>query len=136
MNHPAMHDHPLVAGERVVPPTRSPARLLTATAPVALAVGAVLLFAGWWGASDSTNPGEQLPYFASATVPGLVVALFGCALMLRNELVRARDEAHALTERFDQIIEWLASAPEDARPQPNGSQSTSDDTTRAIERNA
>lgn len=122
MNDPTLHEHPLAAGERLVPPARSPARLVSAAGPVALAVGAVLLFAGWWGASDSTDPGQQLPYLASATVPGLAVALFGCALVLRNEVARARDEARALTERFDLIIEWLASAADGTRPQPNGSE--------------
>jgi predicted small integral membrane protein len=135
MPEPTLHDHPLASGRSVSTPTRSTARLLLIAGPVVLAVAAVLLFAGWWGASDTTNPGEQLPYFASATVPGLAVALLGCALILRAQLGRVGEETRALTERFDVILEWLASA-SDASPQPNGAQPESDTEPLRIERDA
>jgi hypothetical protein len=80
----------------------------------------VLLFAGWWGASDSTNPGEQLPYFASAVIPGLAVAVFGCVLLVKREVERARAETRAVVERFDAVLDWLAAAAEPLESHPNG----------------
>lgn len=83
--------------------------------PVAVAViGAVLLFAGYWGASDSTDPGEQLPHIASATIPGAVLVITAAVLLLRQEAARAREESAAVGARLDALVEWLATASTDA----------------------
>ena len=99
-------DHPL----RV---TTSPRRGLdlTVAIPIAvIAVGAVLLFAGYWGASDTANPGDQIPHLASGTVPGLALVIGGAVLLLRREHERDREELRALTARFDALLDWLGSA--------------------------
>ena len=99
-------DHPL----RV---TGQPRRGLDLTVAIPIAViviGAVLLFAGYWGASDTANPGDQIPHLASGTVPGLALVIGGAILLLRREHERDREELRALTARFDAVIGWLASA--------------------------
>lgn len=79
--------------------------------PAALAViGAALLFAGYWGASDSTDPGEQIPHLASGTIPGAVLVIAAAVLMLRQEAARSRAESAAVGARLDAFVEWLASA--------------------------
>lgn len=85
--------------------------------PAALAViGALLLFAGYWGASDSTDPGEQLPHIASATIPGAVLVITAAVLLLRQEAARAREESAAVGARLDALVEWLATAGSDPAP--------------------
>ena len=99
-------DHPL----RV---TGQPRRGLDLTVAIPIAViviGAVLLFAGYWGASDTANPGDQIPHLASGTVHGLALVIGGAILLLRREHERDREELRALTARFDAVIDWLASA--------------------------
>lgn len=82
--------------------------------PAALAViGALLLFAGYWGASDSTDPGQQLPHIASATIPGAVLVIAATLLLLRREAVRAREESAAVGARLDALVEWLVTASAD-----------------------
>lgn len=85
---------------------------------LAIALGAVLLFAGYWGASDSTDSGEQLPYLASGTAPGLALVILGCALMVRREHARDRAAIRSVTERFDAVLVWLASASDPAEEEP------------------
>lgn len=98
--------HPLRDQQR--PATRG---ALDRWLPGALAViGAVLLFAGYWGASDSTDPGEQLPHLASGTIPGAVLVVVAAVLMLRQEAARAREEAAAVGARLDALVDWLAAA--------------------------
>lgn len=98
--------HPLRDTQR--PKTRS---ALDRWLPAALAViGAVLLFAGYWGASDTTDPGQQLPHLASATIPGAVLVLAAAVAWLRQEARRAREESAAVGARLDALVEWLVSA--------------------------
>ncbi|HEY1118707.1 MAG TPA: hypothetical protein VGE43_13425 [Acidimicrobiales bacterium] len=101
--------HPLRDQHR--PATRG---LLDRWLPAALAViGALLLFAGYWGASDSTNPGEQIPHLASGTIPGAVLVIAAAVLLLRQEAARAREESAAVGARLDAVVEWLATASSD-----------------------
>lgn len=77
--------------------------------PIAMAVvGALLLFAGYWGASDSTNPGEQIPHLASGTIPGAVLVIAAAVMYHRLESTRAREEAAGVAARLDALVEWLA----------------------------
>ena len=98
--------HPLRDPRR--PATRG---VLDRWLPAALAVtGAVLLFAGYWGASDSTDPGQQIPHLASGTIPGGALVISAAVLLLRQEAARAREEAAAVGARIDAVVEWLATA--------------------------
>lgn len=100
-----LSEHPLRdQGHR---PGRPPlAELLV---PIALAVvGGVLLFAGYWGASDSTDPGEQIPHLASGTIPGAVLVIAAALLLHRLESRRAREEAAGVAARLDALVDWLS----------------------------
>jgi hypothetical protein len=96
--------HPL----RIPSPPRESGRGSTLAAMVSGAVGALLLVAGYWGVSDTTVPGDQLPYFASSTLPGLALVALTVVLLIRREHERDREELRALTARFDAVIDWLA----------------------------
>ncbi len=85
---------------------------------LAIALGAVLLFAGYWGASDSSDSGQQLPYLASGTAPGIALVFVGCALMIRREHARDRAAIRSVTERFDAVLVWLASASDPSEDAP------------------
>lgn len=117
-----LDDHPLRARGSHRPRRSSPSTLLAAAA---VAIGAALLFVGYWGASDTSSPGEQIPHLASATVPGLALVIGGAVLTLRREHERDRDEVRALTARFDALLDWLAqgdptSNQVEAPPAPGG----------------
>lgn len=99
-----LDDHPMRVTSSPPPP-----RIVasTAMAVAAIAIGAILLFVGYWGASDTSSPGEQIPHLASATVPGLALVIGGTVLVLRREHERDREELRALTARFDALLDWL-----------------------------
>ncbi|HEX5367371.1 MAG TPA: hypothetical protein VFW63_12005 [Acidimicrobiales bacterium] len=112
----ALHDHPLRQGGSR--PTGARRDIGSLVAPILIAIGAALLFGGYWGVSDSVDPGDQIPYLASATLPGLALVVGGIVLLLRAEQRRQRQQTEALVERFDAIIAWLGSAGDE---RPNGS---------------
>jgi hypothetical protein len=85
---------------------------------ILIAVGAALLFGGYWGVSGTAIPADQIPYLASATFPGVALVIGGLVLLQRGEQRRQRQQTEALVDRFDAIIAWLGSAVED---RPNGS---------------
>lgn len=115
----SLSDHPLAPREDA----RTRRDIGAVLPPIALALAVVLLFAGWWGASDSTDPGEQLPYFASAVIPGLALAIFGCGLLVTREIRRARAETRLVVERFDAVLDWLAGEADSIEAHPNGGSS-------------
>ncbi len=81
--------------------------------PIASAIiGAVLLFAGYWGASATTDPGEQLPHLASGTIPGAVLVIVAAVLAHRRETARVRQEAATVAVRLDALVDWLAAGAE------------------------
>jgi hypothetical protein len=57
-----------------------PRRLAAALA----GVGAVLCVLGWYQISGQPTVAQQLPYFASATIPGAALLAVGLALALRS----------------------------------------------------
>lgn len=61
------------------------------------AVGAVLLVLGWYGVSGQADVAEQLPYLASASLPGAALVVGGLALA-GAERVRGRAAVRAAVE--------------------------------------
>lgn len=114
-------DHPL----REPQPVRRTQAAALAPAVVALVLGAGLLFAGYWGVSDTANPGDQIPYLASSTVPGLALVSAGIALLLRHEHRLDREELHRLRTAFDALVDWLADAGAPPDSPVNGPRSAS-----------
>jgi hypothetical protein len=51
-----------------------------------LGLGAILL--GWWGASGSAYPAEQLPYVISGGLLGVGLIVAGAALFVRYSMTR------------------------------------------------
>lgn len=112
MTSDTLHDHPLSRGEARAEADVSRSPLWRGSLPwVLVAIGAALLFVGYWGASDSTDPGRQLPYLASGTAPGLALVLSGAALAIRAEHEKDRAAVRDLQARFDAVLGWLESGP-------------------------
>lgn len=48
----------------------------------------VVILVGWYGASGSSQPYEQLPYLISGGMLGIALAVFGGALLVRASMAR------------------------------------------------
>lgn len=77
-------------------------------AVVSLVTGAVMLLVGWFGASDTLDPGVQLPYIMSGGVGGLFFLGLGATLWLSADL---RDEWCKL-DALDETLKSLGQAPD------------------------
>ena len=65
-------------------PRRRPVDAATIAAASAVVIGTLLLVAGWYGVSGEALVAKQLPYLASATIPGAALLVTGgVALALR-----------------------------------------------------
>lgn len=53
-----------------------------------VAVGVIVVFAGYWGASGTTNVSEQMPYLLSGGGVGLALVVFGSVLVGRYSMAR------------------------------------------------
>lgn len=91
----------------VAKPARSPAtearprpEIRSLAGYVALVIGAVLLFLGWYGASGAAHVAEQIPYLASASIPGAALVIAGAVQIAadrtRHSNERAADMVQAL----------------------------------------
>ncbi|MCP2308648.1 hypothetical protein FHR36_001772 [Kitasatospora paracochleata] len=69
-----------------------------------LAAGAVLCVLGWYGVSGETVAARQLPYLASATVPGAALVVAGAVLIAARQAGRAGESAD---RRTDQLLALL-----------------------------
>jgi hypothetical protein len=85
------------------------------------AVGAVLLFAGWWGVSGEALIALQLPYLASASIPGAALLITG-GILLSGESARrsAHDAERMIARLYDLLTE--ASLTEPGRSEPGRSE--------------
>jgi sulfite exporter TauE/SafE len=64
-----------------------------AAAWVCVAVGVIVLFLGWEGASNTAYTAEQLPYILSGGIGGALLVAMGATLLISADL---RDEWHKL----------------------------------------
>ena len=74
------------------------------------AIGVVLLVAGWYGISGESVVARQLPYLASATIPGAALLVSGLLLMARTRG----------SEHDRQLLEDLHSALLETGEEPGG----------------
>ncbi len=79
-------------------------------------IGVVLLVLGWYGASGEALVAKQLPYLASATVPGAAL-LVGGAVLVATE--RSARRTAALERRVGELHELLVE-PAGETPQASG----------------
>lgn len=68
------------------------------------AIGAVMLFAGWFALSDHTDPGDQIPYVMSGGIGGLFLLSIGITLWISAD---HRDEWQKL-DAIDRSLRKLA----------------------------
>jgi hypothetical protein len=91
-------------------------RLLSATGWLGIAVGiggAVSLTVGWWGISGESVVALQLPYIASASIPGAALVIAGAALLSGESARRsAADSARMIATLYDLMTVAAAALPE------------------------
>lgn len=85
---------------------------------VAIAVGLVLLFAGWFGASGAATAVGAIPYLLSGGIGGLFLLGFGATLWLSADM---RDEWRKL-DRLERIMTGDARLHGPAEPASTGDQ--------------
>lgn len=51
-------------------------------------IGLVVIGIGWWGASGTAYPAEQLPYVVSGGLGGIALVVIGAAVFVRYSLSR------------------------------------------------
>jgi hypothetical protein len=92
---------------------------------VALGVGgAVLLFLGWWGVSGESLIALQLPYVASASIPGAALLITGGVLIASEPARRSAHESERMIARlYDLLTEAPLEVPLDS-PSPAPARST------------
>ena len=81
------------------------------------AAGATLLFFGWHGVSGETSVAEQVPYIASASIPGAALLIIGTMLAARE---RDGQNAERLVNTLYELLtepvtDGPAAAPTDER---------------------
>lgn len=77
-----------VADLNIKTPGDSSERTYLLAGIVLMIVGAVLIFAGYWGASGTASVAEQIPYVLSGGFLGVGVMVVGAAMFVRFSLSR------------------------------------------------
>jgi hypothetical protein len=102
----------------VAKPARSPAtdsrprrEIRSFAGYVALVLGAVLLFLGWYGASGAVRVAEQIPYLASASIPGAALVIAGAVQVAAD---RTRHSNERTADMVEALYHLLAEAVTDA----------------------
>jgi hypothetical protein len=108
-----------------------PTRGVSATlwSGVALGVaGAVLLFLGWWGVSGESLIALQLPYLASASIPGAALLITGGVLIASEPARRsAHDSERMIARLYDLLTEAPLEVPLDSQSPPGPARHTAVD---------
>lgn len=78
-----------------------------ALAVVAVLIGGLLLFLGWWGVSDTRQNWEQVPYLVSGAVGGLFALGIGATLWLSASM---RDEWCKLDDLYTLMLASVSNA--------------------------
>jgi hypothetical protein len=70
----------------------------------AVVIGAVLLFLGWYGVSGYANVGQQIPYLASASIPGAALVIAGAVLVANDRTRRSDERAAAMVDALYRLL--------------------------------
>ena len=65
--------------------------------------GAIAVFVGYWGVSDTLDPGKQLPYIVSGGIGGVFLLGVGAALIFQSDMAEARREVRELRAVVDEL---------------------------------
>lgn len=107
-----------IAGLDIKTPVDGDERRFLVIGLVLGAIGIVLIWAGWFGASGESNTAKQIPYLISGGVFGLSLVIGGAALFVRYSLsrylrfwlVRTIYEDRAQTDRQVEVLERIERA--------------------------
>ncbi len=86
------------------------------------AVGAVLLWLGWYEVAGETLVAKQLPFVASASIPGAALVVAGAVLIAGENSRRGSDQAEAMVGALYELLTEPAAA--DAAAPPGDADST------------
>lgn len=70
----------------------------------AVVAGAVLMFLGWYGVSGRAVVAQQIPYLASASIPGLALVVAGAVLISGDRDRRSNDRASAMVASLYDLL--------------------------------
>lgn len=70
----------------------------------AVAVGAILMLMGWYGASGETEVARQIPFLASGSLPGLALVAGGVAFAVGDRSRRSNDQASAMVASLYHLL--------------------------------
>ena len=73
------------------------------------AAGAALLFLGWYGVSGESSVAEQLPYLASASIPGAALLIIGAMLAARER--DGQNAERLVSTLYELLTEPVTDAP-------------------------
>lgn len=73
------------------------------------AAGATLLFLGWYGVSGESSVAEQVPYLASASIPGAALLIVGAMLAARER--EGQNAERLVTTLYELLTEPVTDAP-------------------------
>lgn len=71
---------------------------------LAAVIGAVMLFLGWYGVSGRPNLAEQMPYIASATVPGAALVIAASVLLSGRSAQRSSERTGELVADLHALL--------------------------------
>ncbi len=77
---------------------------------VVAVAGGVLLFGCYLGVSAETDPGRQLPYFASGGLGGLALVFLGGALLVADQIDAASKGRGRLDRQVDELHTLIVAA--------------------------
>lgn len=77
-----------MADMRIRPPEDATERTWLIAGIILPLLGLLAIFIGWWGASGSAYPAEQLPYVISGGLLGVGLIIAGAALFVRYSMTR------------------------------------------------
>jgi hypothetical protein len=111
-----------IAGMRIRPPEDRTERTWLIAGIVLPLLGLLAIGIGWWGASGSAYPAEQLPYVISGGLLGVGLIVAGAALFVRYSMTRylrfwllrmiyeERSQTDRTVEALDRVERLLRSA--------------------------
>lgn len=98
--------------------TGSPEEPRTAVAPllryggwVVAGVGVLLLILGWYGVSGQSLEARQLPYVASASLPGAALVVSGAVLIAAERVRTGRDADRMIADLYRMLVDAEPVAP-------------------------
>jgi hypothetical protein len=124
-------------------------RMMLIVGGVLVAIGIVAVLIGYWGASGTSSPAEQIPYALSGGALGLALVVLGCALITRFSLARlfrfwlARivhehqvqtDRSVEVLERIETLLAGGAAPPTSSAPPVDVTSSNSSEDTPRVRR--